>query len=88
MFNRIAKQSLGLGDCYSNNLEVQYNHVAAVSLVYALAQQEMKRGCYKIPEDAIRALKGKFDSPTFYQFIEQDSFSPHFMPSWQSPVKS
>ena len=72
---RTSKQSLGLSECYSKDLTVQHNHVAAILLAYAIAQQEMKRQRLKTPEDAIRAVKGKITQDNFCQFIDQFIFS-------------
>jgi hypothetical protein len=57
--NRTAKQFLGLEECFSTQLEVQEDHVAAVFLAYSMLQLEMKLRRYDTPEDAIRALKHK-----------------------------
>lgn len=56
---RTSKQHLGLQDCYSRSLKVQHNHVASVSLSYALAQLDMKKYRLKTPEQAIRRFKKK-----------------------------
>jgi hypothetical protein len=58
-FNRTAKQSLGLGDCYSTAMDAQINHVAHVLLSYAFAQFERKRYKLPNPEAAIKASKLK-----------------------------
>lgn len=58
-FNRTSKQSLGLEECFSTNLDVQKNHVASVFLAYALAQLEMITHKFKNPETALRGLKKK-----------------------------
>lgn len=71
---RTAKQSLGLGECYSKNLAVQHNHVAAILLAYALSQLEMKKRKLKTPEDTIRAIKEEFNPSNFYHFIDQFEF--------------
>lgn len=55
--NRTTKQLLGLGDCYSTDIDQQRNHVAHVLLAYAFAQWERKRCKYNTPEQAIRATK-------------------------------
>jgi hypothetical protein len=73
---RTSKQSLGLGECYSKDLVVQRNHVAAILLAYALSQLEMKKRKLKTPEEAIRAVKGDFDQADFYRFIDQFDFLP------------
>lgn len=75
---RTNKQSLGLGECFSRNLTVQQNHVAATLLAYAFAQLEMKRQKLKTPEDAIRAVKEKFDPMEFQHFLDQYDFSPRY----------
>lgn len=75
---RTNKQSLGIGECFSKDLDVQHNHVAATLLAYAFAQLEMKRQRLKTPEEAIRAVKEEFDSSRFYEFIDQYDFSPHY----------
>ena len=71
-------ESLGIGECFSKALDVQHNHVAATLLAYAFAQLEMKRQKLKPPEDAIRAVKERFDPSMFYHFIDQYDFSPHY----------
>lgn len=75
---RTKKQSLGLGECFSKNLTIQHNHVAATLLAYAFAQLEMKRQKLKTPEDAIRATKEKFNKTGFQQFVDQYDFLPHY----------
>jgi len=74
---RTEKQSLGLGDCFSQDLRIQYNHVAATLLAYAFAQLERKKKKLKTPEDAIRAVKEKINSTGFKQFIDQYDLSMH-----------
>lgn len=59
MFFRTAKQSLGLKDCQSRNLNAQKNHIMQVFLAYAVLQIERKRLRMKNPERALRALKHK-----------------------------
>jgi len=71
MFYRTGKQSLGLGDCYSKDLDIQHNHVSAILLAYALAQLEMKNLRLKTPEDAIDACKEKFTHGHFHQYVDQ-----------------
>jgi hypothetical protein len=56
---RTTKQTLGLQECFSTKIVTQYNHMCAVLLAYAIAQQEMKKMKYKNPEEAIRAFKKK-----------------------------
>ena len=75
---RTKKQSLGLGDCYSKNLEIQYNHVAAVLLAYALSQLQKRRLKLKTPEAAIAAGKEKITQRNFYQFVDQFNSSNWF----------
>lgn len=75
---RTSKQYLGLGDCFSINLKIQYNHTAAVLLAYAIAQLEMKKLKLKRVEDAIRALKEKFNANIFSRFVEGASFFNNF----------
>ena len=75
---RTSKQTLGLGECFSKNLAVQENHVAASLLAYAFAQLEMKKQKLKTPEEAIRAVKEKFNPNKFKQFVDQYDFSPNF----------
>lgn len=59
---RTTKQHLGLQECFSTNLDVQFKHVASVLLAYAFAQIERKKQSFHSPEDAIRWLKKqKFD---------------------------
>ena len=74
-FYRTSKQSLGLGECYSKDLVIQHNHVAAILLAYALMQMEMKMQRLKTPEDAIRGAKGRFNQDNFYQFVDRFGFS-------------
>jgi len=78
MFYRTGKQSLGLGDCYSKDLDIQHNHVSAILLAYALAQLEMKNLRLKTPEDAINACKGKVTYGHFYQYVDQFGSAPWF----------
>jgi hypothetical protein len=54
---RTTKQYLGLGECFSQKIDVQLNHVAAVFLAYSIVQLEQKRRHFKNPEQAIRSLK-------------------------------
>jgi len=56
---RTCKQSLGIGDCFSTNMQVQLNHIGAVFSAFGLVQYEMKKRKLDTPEDAIRALKHK-----------------------------
>lgn len=57
--NRTTKQSLGLQECYSRKIVVQFNHVCAVLLAYSIAQFEMKKKGYKNTEEALRAFEKK-----------------------------
>lgn len=75
---RTGKQYLGLGDCFSTSLEIQYNHTAAVLLAYAIAQIEMKKQRLKKVEDSIRALKEKFNTSGFYRFVCGANFFSNF----------
>lgn len=72
---RTEKQSLGLGDCYSKDLDVQLNHVSATLLAYAIAQCEMKRQQVKTTEAAIRGIKEKFNQHGIDQLIDQFDFN-------------
>jgi hypothetical protein len=74
---RTKKQTLGLGECFSQDLTVQHNHVSSVLLAYGFAQLEMKRQRLKTPEAAIRAIKEKVNQSRFQHFIDQYDFSPH-----------
>ena len=56
---RTSKQYLGLQECFSQCLQTQHNHVAAVLLAYALVQLQMKHQRLKTPEEAIRRSKMK-----------------------------
>ena len=73
-----SKQTLGLGECFSKDLTIQENHVAAALLSYAFAQLEMKKQKLKTPEEAIRAVKKKFDPSRFKQFVDQYDFLTPF----------
>jgi hypothetical protein len=57
--HRTTKQSLGLQECFSTKIGIQFDHMCAVLLAYSIAQQEMKKMKYKNPEQAIRAFKQK-----------------------------
>lgn len=74
MHNRTVKQYLGLGDCFSTSLKIQYNHTAAVLVSYALAQLEMKDRRLKKVEDAIKAIKEDFNAGIFNRLADQDHF--------------
>ena len=67
---RTSKQSIGIGDCFSQQLTVQRNHTAASLLAYAIAQLEMKRLGFDTPEQAIRALREMFIHTDFNESIE------------------
>jgi len=56
-FFRTTKQSMGLQECFSRKIGVQFNHICAVLLAYSITQLEMKQRLYKNPEEAIRAFK-------------------------------
>lgn len=75
---RTSKQHLGLGDCYSKNLDIQRNHVAAILLSYAIAQLEVKKYRFKNAEEAIRDAKERFAKGHFFPFDKQFSFSDVF----------
>lgn len=75
MCYRTGKQSLGLGDCYSKDLTIQHNHMAAVLVAYALAQVEKKKLKLKTPEAAINACKEKFTQGLFDQIIDRFNYS-------------
>lgn len=57
--NRTTKQSLGLQECFSRKIGIQFDHICAVLLAYSIAQLEMKHKGYKNPETAIKAFKKK-----------------------------
>ncbi len=59
IFFRTAKQSLGLKDCQSRDIDAQKNHIFQVFLAYAILQVERKRLRLKNTERALRALKHK-----------------------------
>lgn len=75
--NRTTKQSLGLQECFSTKINTQYNHMCAVLLAYAIAQQEMKKMRYKNPEEAIRAFKKKNTASLNQRMIALDQINPH-----------
>jgi len=54
---RTSKQHLGLQECFSTKLDIQFKHVSSVLLAYALAQIEMKKQRLDTPEAAIKSLK-------------------------------
>lgn len=56
---RTTKQSLGLQECFSRKIDIQFNHICAVFLAYSIAQLEMKKGGFKNPETALRAFEKK-----------------------------
>ena len=56
---RTCKQHLGLQDCYSTKMDVQFNHVASVFYSYAIVQLEMKKRRFNTPEETIRTFKRK-----------------------------
>ncbi len=56
---RTTKQSLGLQECFSRKIDIQYNHICAVFLAYSMAQLEMKQRHFKNPEAAIKAFEKK-----------------------------
>jgi Transposase DDE domain len=67
---RTEKQTLGLGDCYSTSLTIQYNHIASVLLAYGIAELERKKQKLKTPEDAIRATKERIVPTRLKQFLD------------------
>jgi len=69
---RTGKQSLGISECFSTQLETQEKHIAAVCLAYAIAQLEMKRLKLDTPEDALRAIKRKKCEKLIQQFNRSD----------------
>jgi len=75
---RTSKQTLGLGDCYSQNLKVQENHIAAALLSYAIAQLEMQEQRLKTPEESIRRIKERFHNGDIHHLIDQYDFLAHF----------
>ena len=66
---RMSKQHIGLQECYSTSFDTQQNHVAAVFLAYALAQQEVKRLKLKNPEEAIKRFKVENEQYFKRQFL-------------------
>jgi len=72
MFFRTAKQSLGLKDCQSRNLDAQKNHISQVFLAYAILQIERKRLRFKNPEQALRAFKHKSHDDVFRRIARLD----------------
>ena len=56
---RTTKQSLGLQECFSTKIAVQYDHMCAIFLAHAIAQMEMRKKNYKNPEEAIKAFDRK-----------------------------
>jgi hypothetical protein len=56
---RTTKQYLGLQECFSTKIEVQFNHVNSVLLAYAFLELERKKLRMKTPEDVLRALGSK-----------------------------
>jgi len=74
MIIRTAKQSLGIQECFSRDLETQHKHVASVLLAYALAQLEMKNSKLETPEQAVRRSKTKnvdFLTRRFTRFLNK-----------------
>lgn len=72
---RTSKQHIGLQDCYSTSFNIQQNHIAAVFLAYALAQQDVKRLKLKNPEEAIRRFKMKnerYFEQQFFRFLNTE----------------
>lgn len=72
MFFRTAKQSLGLKDCQSRNLNVQKNHIQQVFLAYAILQIERKKSRLKNAERALRVLKHKSHDQLIYRIMRLD----------------
>lgn len=56
---RTTKQSLGLQDCFSTKISIQFNHICAVLLAYSITQVEMKKNGHANAEQAIRAIEKK-----------------------------
>jgi hypothetical protein len=54
---RTTKQSCGIQDCYSTDLQIQLNHAHASLFAFALAQLERKKHNLLNPEAAIRSIK-------------------------------
>lgn len=60
---RTTKQSCGIQDCYSTDLETQLNHAHASLFAFAIAEIERKKHHLPNPEAAIRLIKRqKLDS--------------------------
>lgn len=56
---RTTKQYLGLQDCQSKSLKVQFQHLASVFLSYAFLQIAQKKYKFENPEDTIRWFKSQ-----------------------------
>ncbi len=69
---RTEKQSIGISECFSTQLETQEKHVAAAFLAYSIAQLETKRLKVNTPEDAIRAIKLKKYEKSIQYFSRSD----------------
>ena len=72
MFFRTAKQSLGLKDCQSRDIDVQKNHIFQIFLAYAILQIERKRLRLKNTERALRALKHKSHDQLLSRIVRLD----------------
>jgi hypothetical protein len=59
MINRTTKQKIGIEECYSRKLEIQYRHVASVLLAYTFAQIECKISKLDNVEQALRRFENK-----------------------------
>jgi hypothetical protein len=59
MLNRTTKQEIGLEECFSRSLEIQYNHMASVLLAYSFAQIERKFLRLDNVEQALKRCKTK-----------------------------
>jgi len=71
-FFRTTKQTLGLQECFSRKIKIQFNHVCAVMLAYSIMQLEARRGRFKNPESAARALEKKKDVFVINEMLRLD----------------
>lgn len=78
IFFRTAKQSLGLQECQSRKLKLQYNHISNVCFAYAILQSERKRTKVKNPEAALKAIKRKSYNTFINHLIASDLISQSF----------
>jgi hypothetical protein len=69
---RTGKQSIGIAECFSTELETQEKHIAAALLAYSIAQLEMKNRGLETPEEAIRAIKRKNVKKLIHRFMRSD----------------